>query len=252
MLRRIALLDPRMGRLHAPDGLTPAGERLRFALGPLAFLWDDPTLDGLPDEAPPLAFRFPSVGATFLRSSWGPRATVVGIDGGGRVTVHAGGHVVLADLDPVHRLDAERSVAAGTAVRTWDPPWMAVQDVRLDDTGRTARVSGTARSVRLEVELDRTSGSVRLARAGVDGARVWVGRGASARRDGWAFADGTRVRVTQGRLAAFDARGHRDDRHLGYGALVAQTHMDDSRPLVLLNADGDRRLEVTVEVRARG
>jgi hypothetical protein len=246
MLRRIALQDMRMGRLHEPDGTTPSGERLRFALGPLAYLWDDPTLDDVPDEPAPLAFRFPSVGATFLRSSWDSRPTVVSIDAGGRVTIHAGGHVVLADLDPVHRLDAERSVAAGTAIRTWDPPEMAITDTRLEDDGSTARVVGTSLGARLEVELDRSSGRVRLARSGAGRSRVWSGSGAAVRRDGWAFGSGTRLRLETGRVVAFDRRGHRDDRHLGYGRLVARTTVDDSRPLALLEADDTGALRITV------
>jgi hypothetical protein len=237
MLRRVALQDLRMGRLHEPDGLTPAGERLRFALGPLAYLWDDPTLDGVPDEPAPLTFRFPSIGATFIRSGWGTRPTVVAIDAGGRVTVHAAGHVVLADLDPVHRLDPERSVAAGTAVHTWDPPGMAIDDVQVEDAGAIVRVLGTGAEVRLEVELDRSSGSVHIGRDGVERSRVWAGVGAASRRDGWMFEDGTRLRVLAGRVSAFDRRGHRDDRHLGYGSLVARAIVDDSRPLASLEAD---------------
>lgn len=246
MLRRIALLDPRMGRLHEPDGTTPTGERLRFALGPLAFVWDDPTLDDVPDEPAPLSFRFPSVGAVFVRSSWGPRPTVVGIDAGGRVTVHAGGHVVLADLDPVHRLDPERSVAAGTAVRAWDPPGMAIADVVLEDAGSTARAMGAGVGAHLEVELDRSSGAVRIARSGVEHRRVWSGSGAASRRDGWAFGSGTRMRLEAGRVAAFDRRGHRDDRHLGYGRLVARTVVDDSRPRAVLEADASGELRIAV------
>jgi hypothetical protein len=250
LLRDLALLDHRLGLTHDAGARTPSGERLRFALGPFALLWDDPSIETEARRAHPLSYRFDSIGHAYLRGGWEAHGLLAGVDGGGRVTVHAGGRVVLADLLPERVLDPEASVAAGTAMHRWEPADAALVLDRLADDGRTAllRAASPVGEDVLEIALERPD-RLRLRRVGAWTRGWWCSAGVRRTRDGLRWSDGRapRLRVHRGRIAELTADGYADERRVGYGRLRVVPDGDDRRPLVTVEADDAGILEIEVE-----
>jgi hypothetical protein len=251
LLRELALLDRRLGGIHDAGVRTPSGERLRFALGPLAHLWDDPSIPQSGTRAHPLSYRFDSIGHAYLRGGWTPHGLLAAVDGGGRVTIHAGGRVVLSDLEPARVLDPAASVAAGTAVHHWDPADRALVLERLIDDGTTARLRAVAPSggAILELELERP-GRLRLRRLADQGRSWWCGAGIRLTRQGmrWPGRGAPTLTLRRGRTVEVLRDGYADERRVGYGRLRVIPDADDRRPLVRVVPDDTGILELDVEV----
>lgn len=251
----LASWDSGLGNLDEAVMATPRRrERMRSATGCYAYGWYDPSVPARVEEARQ-GFHFPSLDEAFLRDGWSRTGMVVAIRRG-RLVVHAGGQLVLADLTPAERVDVQRSREAGTGIIDLDPPGLDLRVTAVTDDGTSATVEcgNAAGTALLRVVLDRERHRLLVERRDGQRRRWWSHPGAvqlDADLPAWCWSAGgetTTVRLRRGGLECWQPRGHRPDRRVGYGLLDVPCDSDLAYPLTAVTPDGDGR--VTIEVTA--
>ena len=237
-LQSLALCDRALGAVQKSRYVT-RGEQMLFSWGGYAYAWFDESAPASkvsrgrkrlswlfedPDPTPEIYMN-----EAYARSSFEPGALAVGVRRGA-IVAHAGGRAVLVDFTP-----------------SW-PPQPPVKNLSVRDNGRRAviRCVGAKDSGfdKLTLTLIRP-GRLIIEREGAGKWKWWSFPSPTKQGPGLAWPDGTRVKVTTGKLTRHRPRGYTEEKVVGMGKLVLVDPLPTTYPVTTI-APEKRRVVIEI------
>jgi hypothetical protein len=223
--------DHTLGEIQKTRAITPHGEQLLFEFGGYDFVWYDSTVPAKVSDAK-LSYYFPSVDEAYVRRSWQPGDLLAAVSKR-QLVVHAGEIPILMER--------------GLSEPPKDSPIASFQD-----DGQTATIQCGNESNRLELQMNRSQGTLRIFKMSSGNWRWYtasspVGDGATL-----TWEKNASLRVVKGEIAAIEPDGYAPLFRTGLNKLPMADPAPKQFTIVTIKPTAEHEIELAISRLKRG